>query len=123
MKRLFIIACVLFLIGASFPALAQTPVVTQPLNLPSQNYSSTVAVTNTFQSLWVSNNSRNGCAIQNNGTNSMYIYFGAIANATTAKSVKLAVGQSVNCNTGVVVLKDQVSITGTSGEAFYASQY
>lgn len=120
MKRFLLI--VALLIGSVSFASAQSPVVTQPKSLASQNYSSTIAVTNTFQSVLTSSSSRYGCTLQNNGTNSMYVYFGAIANATTAKSVKLAAGQSVNCNLGGIVLQDQVSITGTSGEAFYASQ-
>ena len=123
MTRL-IIAALLWAIGASF-AFAQSPVQTQPKGVTTGNYSGTIAVTNTFQSVLAASSATTGrlaCAIQNNGTNSMYVYFGPIANATTAKSVKLAVGQSVNCNSGNVVLKDQVSITGTSGEAFYASQ-
>jgi len=113
---------VALIIGSTSLASSQTPVITQPKNLASQNYSSTIAVTNTFQSVLLLNNSRYSCTIQNNGSNFMYVYFGAIADATIAKSVKLSVGQGVNCIVGGIVLKDQVSITGTSGEAYYAAQ-
>jgi hypothetical protein len=122
MKKILLILGLLL-----FPqfALAQSPVITQPYNVTSYNASGTIAVTNTFQSIWTANTSmrgRAGCTVQNNGTNSMYVYFGPIASATTATSVKLAVGQSVNCNVNGITLQDQVSITGTSGEAYYAAQ-
>jgi len=64
------------------------------------------------------------CVIENNtaGSNSMYVFFGSIANATTAKSVKLSAGQSVSCSSyGGMVLTDQVSIAGTSGDAYFAN--
>lgn len=124
MKRLLL---ALLILGASLPALAQSPVTTYPYGVTSHNDSTTVTVTNTFQSIWIASTGltgRSGCAIQNNGSATMYVYFGPIANATTPNSVKLSTGQSLNCETvGGVVIKDQVSITGTSGDRFYASQY
>lgn len=122
MKRIFIFLIALFFI---VPSYAQSPVVTQPYNVTSFNASGTIAVTNTFQSIWVANTNtrgRAGCTVQNNGTNSMWVYFGPIASATKGASVVLTVGQSTNCNVGGITLQDQVSITGTSGEAFYAAQ-
>lgn len=109
---------------------AQTPpvnlVTTAPLGVLSHNDSGTIAVTNTFQSIWTAstnNRGRASCTVQNNATtNTMYVFFGPIASATIAKSVKLAVGQPVSCIIGGVVLQDQVSITGTSGDAFFAAQ-
>lgn len=94
-----------------------------PLGANSTNVSSTIAVTNTFQSIVVANTNfnRTGCSVQNNGSNAMYVFFGPIASATLAKSVKLAVGQSVNCNSAPVTLNDQVSITGTATEAYFAA--
>lgn len=89
-------------------------------NRTTSNLSTTIAVTNTFQSIEAANPSRNGCSVQNTGTNAMYVFFGPIASATIAKSVKLTAGQSVTCNFIGVVLMDQVSITGTSTETFYA---
>ena len=116
---------ILALIGSTSLASAQSPVVTQPYNVTSQNYSTTIAVTNTFQSIWATNTStrgRAGCTVQNTGTNPQYVYFGAIATATISKSAKIIAGQSLNCNVGGITLQDQVSITGTSGETFYAAQ-
>lgn len=105
---------------------AQSPVITQPYPVTSHNDSGTIAVTNTFQSIWpasANTRGRAGCSAQNNSaSNVMYVFFGPIASATTAKSVKLAVGQSVSCVIGGLVLQDQVSITGTSGDAFFAAQ-
>jgi hypothetical protein len=52
----------------------------------------------------------------------MYVYFGAIASATKDTSVVLSAGQAVNCTVGGITLQDQVSITGTMGDTFYAAQ-
>lgn len=98
------------------------PVNASVAPLTSTNLSSTVAVTNTFQSIQVLTAGRNGCAIQNNDTNTMWVFFGAIAGATKAKSVVLAAGQSVACAVGGIgVLTDQISITGTATGVFFAS--
>lgn len=108
---------------------AQSPVVTQPYTAQGQlattNASSTIAVTNTFQSVFAASTVQIGrvaCTVQNTGTNAMYVFFGPIADATTAKSVKLAAGQALTCNVSGVTLRDQVSITGTATETFYAAQ-
>lgn len=122
MKRILFSLIALFFI---VPAYAQSPVVTQPYNVSSFNASGTIAVTNTFQSIWIANTGtrgRAGCTVQNTGTNSMWVYFGAIADATKAKSVVLNVGQSVRCNNSGITLQDQVSITGTATETFFAAQ-
>jgi hypothetical protein len=114
-----------FLLFATF-AQAQTPVVTQPYGANSNNQSSTITVTNTFQQVFpasTGNTGRSSCTIQNNSaSNNMFVYFGPIANATTGASVTIVPGQAVYCSNGTVVLKDQVSITGTSGDAFFAAQ-
>lgn len=123
MMRLMTIAAALLLTAAAW---AQTPVVTMPLAVNTSNASSTIAVTNTFQQVWAADTNtrgRSSCTVQNNSaSNAMYVFFGAIASATTSNSVKLAAGQAVTCSVNGVILKDQVSITGTSGDAFYAAQ-
>jgi predicted S18 family serine protease len=101
-----------------------TPMSAQvtPWTRPSTNASSTITTTNTFQSIWAAYSGRSGCTIQNNGTHTMYVSFGPIANATTANSAQVAPGNSIYCAGQFgVVLRDQVSITGTSGDAFYAN--
>lgn len=123
MKKLLAVATA-WLIAAS-AAFAQNvnPVTTQPYGVTTANASSTIAVTNTFQTVWTrSTNTRGraGCTIQNTGTNTMYVAFGATP--LTATSVKLNAGQSLNCTVGGIVLQDTVSITGTAGETFYAAQ-
>lgn len=117
----------IILIVSIVNGLAQNPVITQPYPVNSlNNVSTTITVTNTFQSLWIADLSptgRSSCAIQNKGTaDPMYVYFGAIAGATIARSVKLVTNAVLNCSVFGIVLKDQVSITGTSGDAFYAAQ-
>ena len=121
MKRLIL---AILALGVSF-AYAQSPVITQPLGVSSYDRSGSIAITNTFQSVMAASTNitgRTGCTVQNNGSNSMFVFFGVIASAITPDSVKLAPGQSVMCSTGVTVIKDQVSITGTSGEQFFAAE-
>lgn len=93
--------------------------------LTSSNLSSTIAVTNTFQSIQVSTGGRNGCLIQNQSTTDpMWVYFGAIGGATKAKSFELdsTHGLAISCSVGGLgVLTDQVSITGTSTDGFTAN--
>lgn len=105
---------------------AQQPVFTNPLRVATNNRSGTIAATGTFQSVAPEDTSvqrgRTGCLIQNlSTTNNMYVYFGPIASALTTTSVTLSAGQAVNCATASGgVITDQVSITGTIGDAFYA---
>jgi hypothetical protein len=88
----------------------------------SLNLSSTIAVTGTFQSIRGADNFRQGCEIQNNGSHTMYVYFGVCANATTAASANLTAGQPIGCSTAAgYVLKDQVCITGTAGDTYFAN--
>jgi len=115
--------------AVSFAA-AQSPVITQPYVVETNNASSTITVTNTFQQVWLTSSNtrgRAGCTLQNKGSNAMYVYFAnageTISNATIAKSVMLpSQGSNTSCNNGGLVLKGSVFITGTSGDAFYAAQ-
>lgn len=120
----YLLSILVLALSISF-ANAQNPVITLPNPVVSDNASSTIAATNTFQSIWVLDTAvtgRTACTVQNNGTNTMWVFFGPIADATKGKSVVLTAGQATYCNSGIVVLKDQVSITGTSGDAFYAAR-
>lgn len=108
MKRIRLAALAILVSGSAFA-------------LDTTNLSGTIAVTNTFQSISPQTLSRGGCLIQNNGSNSMWVFFGPIASATKAKSVVVPAGQSVSCSTGTAApVTDQISITGTSADAFYA---
>lgn len=123
MKKLLI---ALFLLMPSL-ALAQTVVTTKQYGISNpDNQSSTIAVTSTFQQVFAASTlptGRSTCAIQNNGSNPMYVFFGATADATIAKSVKLSVGQAVNCDSNGTVIKSAVQITGTATETYYATQW
>jgi len=125
MKKLLILTA-LFL---GIPALAQQAVQIIPLQVTTTVVSGTITSTNTFQSIF--NNSqttnpgargRTSCTVQNNGTHTMYVFFGPIANATLTNSIQLAAGVAVLCQLNGATLQDQVSITGTSGDAFVANQ-
>lgn len=104
---------------------SQTTVITIPGPLYSGNSSGTVTSGGTFQSIWSaapSGRLRKSCTVQNNGTHNMYVYFGPIASATDATAVTLASGQSVSCVAGGGTLQDQVSVDGTTADAFFAAQ-
>lgn len=121
MKRL-LLSLLLIVANASL-AFAQTPVVTQTSKFSNANASSIIAVTNTFQSIWPSNLKRNDCILQNNGAASMYIYFGPIADAVTPDSYILAANGIFRCANSGIVVNDQISITGTISQEFFAIQY
>ena len=113
-------------LGVAFNAYGQTPVVTTPSGAIIHNDSTTIITSNTFQSIWSASTQSTGridCIIQNNGAASMYIYFGPIANATTPNSLILAAAGIFKCGNNGVITKDQISITGTSGQNFFAIQY
>lgn len=124
MKRL-LLAISMLIAGASY-ACAQSPVITQPYQATISNASLTIGGTNTFQQILPANSARTGrvdCIIQNNGAASMYLYFGTLANATTPNSYTLAAAGVFRCANSGVVIKDQISITGTAGQRVFAIQY
>lgn len=91
----------------------------------STNASTTVTAGGTFQSVIASNSARNGCLVQNPvaATETLFVFFGANASATTAKSVSLSPGSAVSCAVGgIAVATDNVSVTATTtGHAFVVS--
>ncbi len=129
MTRLLLLAAA-WLVLVIVPALPQggQSVVVSPKNVNVQNSSSTITSTGVFQSLWTASTTqvgRSGCTVQNkSATNHMSVFAGPIASATTALSADLAPGQTYFCGApGELVVRDQISITGTIGDAFYATQY
>lgn len=113
------------LLGVS-SAYAQTPVVTQPYTASISVASKTIASTNVFQSILSASTSVTGrvdCIVQNKAaSNSMSLFFGPIANATTPNSLQLSAGSIFRCSNSGVVIKEQLSITGTSGDPYFALQ-
>lgn len=110
-------------------ALAQNAFQTLPSPVSGvSNASGTVAVTNTFQSVFADvplvagRQGRTWCLIQSLGAPTAYIFVGAIASATTPTSFNLAAGQTFDCVRYGVTIQDQISITGTAGAAFIAVQ-
>ncbi len=115
----------ILLLALSAAAWGQQVIQTSPLGVTSSDYSGTIASTNTFQSVFAASSGsrgRLGCNVTNNGAATMFIYLGALADATTPKSIQLAAGATYNCTTGTIVVTDQLSITGTSGQPFAAKQ-
>lgn len=107
MRRLLAALFILFALTAQAPFGAFTGVT-----------NGTITVTNTFQSIITQNTNRRGCTIQNTGTHTMFVFFGAIGSATTSNSIQINGGQIVNCQVGGIILQDAVSITGTAGDPF-----
>ncbi len=121
-------------------ALAQSAqaVNTVPLPLGQVNASSAVASTNAFQALFSAAGPqggvaiRNGCLIVNTGTTALYVFFGAIAAATTPKSIPLKPAGADGSDGGRATceapgsggaLQDAVSVTGTTAKTFFAIRY
>lgn len=99
------------------------PVVVGPIVVAATTTQAklTVSVTNTYQQALASSATRKGCLIQNNGSNTGFVFFGA-APADTTTSFKLAPGQPISCSVGgLAVATDAVQITGTSGDVFVIS--
>ena len=114
MKRLFAIFAALLWMTSAW---AQAPA---PYQLNTLTANSTISVTNTFQAaLAVQTGGRHGCLIQNTGTHTQYVYFGAIASATTSNAFQLSPGQTIACASVYgVVAQDAVNITGTAGDGY-----
>lgn len=113
MKSIIRLLVVAFVAGIAVPALGQT--MTQRTTTTA---SGTIAVTNTFQTALALQSTRNNCTLQNQGTHTMYVHFGVLADATLAKAFQLAAGQAITCSNPGVVLTDAVNVTGTSGDAY-----
>lgn len=114
------------MLAMASPSSAQTTVITQPLAVTSNTGSSGSIVSGgTFQSVFAADSStrgRSSCTIQNTAATTLYVFFGPIASATRAKSVQLTTGQATYCATpNGGVLKDQVSVDGTTAGTFYAA--
>lgn len=88
-----------------------------PVGASSTPVSGTIAVTDTFQSLIVSNPTRKGCTFQNNGTHNMY--FSVQSSPTKPGSLIVGPGGIFYCSgPSNIVLTDAIQITGTAGDAF-----
>lgn len=120
--KYWLIPFLALLVTPAFADIIFPPIQTYPAIRPNiDNQSSTIAVTNTFQLVWAANSNRIDCLIQNNGTNSMWVFPGGIAAATKGKSVVLTAGQAFYCTFNGVDYTGPVSITGTSTDAYYAT--
>lgn len=111
-KILFTAAAALAIIA---PAKAQQAVF-------STSISGMISTTNTYQVIAAppaGGAVRHGCVIQNLGVNNMFVNFGAAA-VSTPNSLKLTPNSSVRCDSGVMVLQDQIAITGTAGDQWIA---
>ena len=121
MKRA-LIGLALF-IGLAGEVTAQGILPSNQNTLKGTNYSDTIAVSNTFQTLWTASPNRHGCTIQNTSADSQWVYPDVAANATKAGAILLAAGQSLNCSQGLWSLSNAWSITGTATDTFYAESW
>ena len=117
--RLFLVAAFLLMCPSAFAQFGN-PAITYPgSGAQTITATSTISVTSTFQSALSALASRKACLIQNTGTHIEYVYFGAIASATTSNSFQISPGQTISCATQTgIVLTDAVSITGTAGDGY-----
>lgn len=106
----------IFLVSSRAQATTSYPIY----QLTTTTNSGSITSGGTYQQIWASGG-RNGCLIQNNGSFTQWVYFGAIANATHANSYAIQPGQGISCNIPGGVLTDQVSIDGTTADTFAAT--
>lgn len=124
MKRLILTIILSLGLGASL-ALAQTPTVTQTYPLVISPNAASITSSSAFQSVFPASTQTTGrvdCLIQNKSSNSMYLYFGPATSATSPNSVTLAAGGIFRCANSGVVIRNQISIGGTSGDRFFFAQ-
>lgn len=127
MRKSFLVLGLAGLLAAAGLALAQQPVQIWPPPLTTTRASSTIASTNTFQSVFAAattssgSRGRSGCMISNNASTTLFVFVGPIASATTPTSLSLAQNGSFMCSLGAgAVMQDQISVTGTTGASFFA---
>ena len=109
--------CISLLLVGSIEA--QSP---QKVSTQQPPTAATVTTTNTFQQLLASS-PRFNCTVEYTGSNTGYVFFGAIAGATTPTSFQLSNKQVISCsNYDGTVLTDAVNVSGTAGDTFVATQ-
>lgn len=107
----------LFALLLAWPAFGQSSVRTRPSGFTTVVAKATIASTNVYQLALAGSNARLGCTIQNNGTHTVYVFFGTAAPSDTTNSIQLAAAQALYCgDVGGTVAIDPVWITGTSGD-------
>ena len=98
----------------------QAPVVaTQGIQSTSTESGSSITTGGVFQSILAPNSARLGCTVQNTGTAVLYVFFGATGSATTANAFQVAAGGSVTCQSGGVVLTDNIAATTAASGGTY----
>jgi hypothetical protein len=90
------------------PSWSQNP----PFGAFAVNTSGTVGNTASFQLILNQNTQRRGCEFQNQGTATMYVYFGNTANTATA--IKVTSGNQLLCGTNDIVMQDPIYLQGTN---------
>ncbi len=112
MRKTVFLALALSLTGLTLAkAQNQQRVATTAVVVTTQTVSS-------FQ-LALASASRNSCTVQYNGAGTGFVYFGTLANATTAGAFRLSASQSILCAVSTVTLTDAINVTSTAtGENF-----
>ena len=80
-----------------------------------QDNSGTIASTGVYQTLWNNDPNRNGCTIQNNGSNTMSVRVGGVS------IWKVPGSSTFYCHWQGTVISSKIEITGTAGDAYTAS--
>lgn len=110
--------------GAAFAALLFGAADAQQQRGQTVVTATTIAVTNTYQALLARDDGRKGCLFQNQGTHTMFIFPGTIAQGTTAGvnagtgAMQVTAGGTFSCGLGNMLLTDQLVVTGTAGDGF-----
>jgi hypothetical protein len=96
--------------------------------VPGIPLSGTITSTGAFQLIQGVNTGRDGCEIQNTSSDTQYLFLETAtndptcANATIGRSAELLPAQPMKCRDGYAsVNKEQICITGTAGDTFFAN--
>ncbi len=121
--------------AASYARAQEKPVTTFPLGVTSSNVSGTIAVTDTFQSVFpviTTQRGRTNCTLVNYGTHTMWVFEDSTSaglaasnvsvTTTKGKSVQLAANQAYYCAQGGTTIKSAIFVAGTGTDAFYGAQ-
>lgn len=92
-----------------------SPVIAQQ-RARSLQTSGTVTLTDSFQTIKTADDQRRGCLFQNKGTNTLFVFYGALASATKDGSFEVLTKLYFSTNVGGVNNSDTISITGTTGD-------
>lgn len=117
MKRLAALL-VAFMVGLPSFAFAQGLVTTTPFQATSVTSPNTVGANGTFFTAIAASPTRRGCLVQNTSANTIFLVVGSTTGITTPQALQIPTKTTFSCAFGVVVITDQISVSGVVGDTY-----